>query len=225
MADTGIELLELDPVLGGPANRFALVESERQRFRVVLPPGETNAGREGEIGVTQTAPDLDCAARPRHNTPASTSATVPELSVMRSLAIEFNRRGRKERRDQILISGGMASRAATVDIGLLPIRRRRLHLPTRRGVGVEIAEDVLNRRQQVLRPPLVGVEDVGVPERREVGAALAVGAGSTPARSPDRDACTRRRSGWRWRGPTSRRRCSAARAASRASRASTIGNW
>jgi hypothetical protein len=61
-------------------------------------------------------------------------------------------------------------------VNIISRRRSSLHLPARRRVGVEIAEDVLNRRQQVLCPPLIRVEDVGVAERREVGAPLTVGA-------------------------------------------------
>src|SRR5687767_9606034 len=48
-------------------------------------------------------------------------------------------------------------------------------LPARRGVGLQIAEDVLDRCQQMLRPALIRIEDVRMAERGEVGAAFAVG--------------------------------------------------
>src|SRR5215207_842579 len=41
-------------------------------------------------------------------------------------------------------------------------------------VGVEIGEDVLNCREEVVGPARIGVERVRVPERREVRAAFAV---------------------------------------------------
>ena len=48
-------------------------------------------------------------------------------------------------------------------------------LRARRGIRIQVAEDVLNCREQMLGPPRIGIEDVRVAERREVGAALSVG--------------------------------------------------
>src|SRR5204862_7881317 len=67
----------------------------------------------------------------------------------------------------------------TVAVTNLPIFQstnsvRLLRLRAWRFVDGDIAEQILDRRQQVTRPPLVGVHDLRVTERREVRPALPV---------------------------------------------------